>query len=222
MDVYLAKAKTHDFLFFATRELKTGTCEKYINNTALLYAVNTFSKVGRTVSGTRPFYEEDWGKFLIYATPARICNEVEPVKVSYNAVDEPLAFRMEDAGVKRAIPKYGSYYRFPPGTEFNFYTIGGKGPEIIRLGKKGCVCRVKYEKLDVKLRRGRFRPTHPVNPRHMPPDFVLMGGIEVRIPPIRLFDSVVAEGEYASDGNHTVAIPDKKLFRGVFGEHLRN
>jgi len=136
MEVYLATLETHDFLFFVTRELKTGVCERYVNNTALLYAINSFSEINRIVSGTKPHYEEDWSKFSVYVTPAKMLNAKEPVKVSYNAVDEALTFKMEDVGVKRAIPKYGAYHKFPPKTEFRFYTIGGKGPSVIRLGKK--------------------------------------------------------------------------------------
>ena len=222
MDVYLATLETHDFLFFVTRELKTGVCERYINNTALLYAINRFSEVNRIVSGTKPYYENDWGKFSVYATPAKMLNASEPVKVSYNAVDESLAFKMEDVRVKKALPKYGAYHKFPPKTEFYFYTVGGRGPSVIRLGKKDCICRVMYRKLEVEaVRRSKFRPTHPINPRHMPRDFAIIDGNEIAIPPIRIFDSVVAEGEYviASDGStkHVVAIPDKTLFRRVFG-----
>jgi CRISPR type I-D-associated protein Csc1 len=226
MDIYLATLETHDFLFFVTRELKTGVCERYVNNTALLYAINNFSETNRIVSGTMPHYEEDWNKFSVYATPAKIVNVKEPLKVSYNAVDEALAFKMEDVGTKRAIPKYGAYYKFPPKTEFRFYTIGGKGPRVIRVGKKGCVCRASYQKLEVeKSKRGKFKPSHPINPRHMPKDFVLIDGDEIPIPPIRIFDNVVAEGEHiiASDGNnrHVIAIPDKALFRRVFDDRNR-
>ncbi len=175
------------------------------------------------MSGTKPHYEEDWSKFSVYVTPAKMLNAKEPVKVSYNAVDEALAFKMEDVGVKRAIPKYGAYHKFPPKTEFRFYTIGGKGPSVIRLGKKGCVCRVTYRKLEVKeVRKGKFKSSHPINPRHMPQDFVIIDGDEIAIPPIRIFDSVIAEGEHiiASDGSskYVIAIPDKTLFRKVFSD----
>ncbi len=223
MDVYLATLETHDFLFFVTRELKTGISEGYISNTALLYAINTFSKVNRVVSGTTPHYEEDWEKFSIYVTPAKMFNSsaTTKVKISYNAVDESLAFKMEDVGVKKAFPKFGAYLRFPPKTRLYFYTIGGKGPGVIRLGKKSCICRVKYQKLSVKeKKRGKFRPTHPINPRHMHPEFVMIEGTEIPIIPIRLFDNVIAEGEYiiAFNGNrkHVIAVPDRELFRSVF------
>jgi CRISPR type I-D-associated protein Csc1 len=224
MEVYLAKLETHDFFFFVTRELKLGVTERYINNTALLYALNNLSEVNRVLSDNRPHYEEDWRKFSIYATPARIQEFKEAVKISYNSVDESIIFKMEDEGVKRTFPKYGAYHRFPPKTEFIFYTIGGKGPGVVRVGKKSCPCRVRYKKLKIEaINKGKFRATHPVNPRHMPADLFIIDGLEVPIPPIRIFDNVLAEGEYikASYGNktHFIAIPDRKLFKRVFNDN---
>ncbi|MHA1606992.1 MAG: type I-D CRISPR-associated protein Cas5/Csc1 [Candidatus Freyarchaeota archaeon] len=220
MNVYQVKLTTHDFLFFVTRELRVGVVEKYINNTALLYAINIFSPVHRVVSGTRPYYEEDWSKFSIYATPAKLLHDRETVKISYNSVDEDIAFKMEEER-KRAFPKYGAYQMFPPDTQFFFYTIGGKGPETIRLGKKSCICRLKYEKLKVEsIKRGEFTCSHPINPRHMPTDFTIKEGTLIPTPPIPLFDNVTARGEHiiAEDGGrkHYIAIPDKTLFNGVF------
>lgn len=224
MDIYLAVLKNHDFLFFVSRELKIGISERYINNTALLYAVNRFSGVNRVASGTRPHYEDDWEKFSVYTTPAKILKEIDPVKMSYNAVDESTTFKMEDIGVKKAIPKFGAYYKFPPGTEFYFYTIGGRGPSIIRVGKKSCPCRIIYKKLEVlEIKKGRFKPSHPVNPRHMPQDFAIIDGNAISIPPITIFDDVIVEGEYiiASDENkrHVIALPDKILFGRVFDDN---
>ncbi|MEM3573578.1 MAG: type I-D CRISPR-associated protein Cas5/Csc1 [Candidatus Jordarchaeales archaeon] len=218
MEVYLVELITQDFLFFTTRELKTGIVEKYINNTTLLYAVNFLSPVQRVVSGTIPHYEEDWCKFTIYTTPAKPQGPINIIKISYNSVSEELAFQMEEE--KRALPKYGAYQMIPPNTRFFFYAIGGKGPGIVRVGKKSCICRLKYRRLEVKgIKKGVFKCDHPINPKHMPKDFVVKEGLGIPVPPVMIFDNVTAEGEYivAEDDKrkHNIAIPDKSMFKQV-------
>lgn len=229
---YLVHLTVHDFFYYVSRELKVGIPQEYISNTALMYALNTHViTTRRLVSGTKPYYEEDFKKFTIYATPA-FPTALQPqvgdlrisgryggnlVKITYNSVGELLAYAMETEKIN--IPKIGAYYRFTPLTTFVFYTVGGRGPSIIRIGKKYVQARVKYTPLHCTRKRGKYECSHPISLQDLVESKLISGAVIPAIPyPIIL--NPVVEGEYLEcrdpKGNiHRILAPPRSLYESV-------
>jgi len=218
VDIYGCTITSHDFFFYSSREFRAGVTAPFISNLALMYALNRFSPIHRTASGSKPQYEKDMPIFNVYATPARLntdksavvgCGQVvwrEPsslVRMSYNAVDSPLRFEMKREKV--TVPKIGAYLKYLPLTSFSFFALGGKGDNVVRIGKKLIPARVEYNKLEnVSEEKGRFRPSHLVNLLDLPVETKIHPrGTMYPMPPISLLDEGELEGEY---------------FRGVLGK----
>lgn len=230
--VYLAHLTVHDFFFYVSRELKVGIPSEYISNTALMYALNTHIPfTHRLVAGVKPHYEEDFRKFTIYATPAvlqplhflvgdqRIRGDYGGtlVKITYNSVGELLAYAMEKEKVN--IPKIGAYYRFAPLTSFTFYTVGGMGPAVIRIGKKYVQARVRYTPLKCSRKKGISELSHPVPSKDLA-GTRLVRGIVVPTLPYPLILQPVIEGEYFEctdprGDTHRVLVPPRNLYESV-------
>lgn len=220
--ICLCRLKMHDFFFYVSHEQeRSGIPEPYINNTALLYALNRIDGIHRLTSGTSPHYEEDKSKFKIYATPAELLSG-ERTKISYNAVDEPLAFWMKEE--KAAIPKFGSYHRFTPLTCFQFFTIGLPPPPIVRIGKKLIAARIRFTEAEEIhcLERGHFHPNHPVNYLDLPKETKIRRvGVKL-VPPGTLLTNAELEGPHfrikVANEEYVIAIPDFGKFKNVVGE----
>ncbi len=238
--VFKVVLTVHDFFFYVSRELKVGAPSSLIHNTALMYALNTHvPQTQRLVSGVTPFYSRDFKLFTVYCTPAvlsfaKIINvayldrewqrEVSgkvtfnPVKITYNSVNELLAFAMEKK--KIAVPKVGSYLKFPPLTTFLFFTVGGVGPKVLRIGKKLIQARVEYEKLrNIQVKIGKYKPSHPVNLNDLENQKILSGEVRV-MPPSPLMLKASLEGKYLecedSKGNiYCIAHPSERIYSNV-------
>jgi CRISPR type I-D-associated protein Csc1 len=198
VQIYKATITIHDFFFYVSREIRLGVPAEVINNTALLYAINSLiSKSQRNASGNKPHYEEDYQLFPIYATPAGLLNSTEVAignslktfehltttqKISYNSVDSTFLVSMETSvfhtrELKLAHPKLGSYMKYPPLTTFTFFTLGGLGARVVRLGKKLPPAVILYQRLEeTELKQGFFKPDHPVAIRDMPGESKLIDG----------------------------------------------
>jgi len=230
----------HDFFFFVSKELKIGGPEPYISNTALLYAFNMIDKIRRNVAGVKPFYDCDRKFFTIYATPARIREEImvignhicnknhrivsDLVKVTYNSVIESYITLMEQKGV--VIPKLGFYMKYPPLTTFEFFILTRRNvrlPKVIRIGKKFPPARVYYEELQFEFKSGKFRPHHPVNILDLPKERTrILRGLFISMIPAPLLVDCLLEGKYIKardkEGhNYNIAVPDEKRYPRVFG-----
>ena len=230
--VYLAHLTVHDFFFYVSRELKVGIPSEYISNTALMYALNThIASAQRLAAGTKPHYEEDFKKFTIYATPAAPWR-VRPllggqrtqgsyggtlVKITYNSVGEQLAYAMETEKIN--IPKIGAYYRFTPLTSFTFYTVGGVGPSVIRIGKKYVQARVRYTPLKCVKKKGRCEVSHPISSQDLAEAKLISGTVIPTLPyPIILNPTI--EGEYfectgPGGEKHRVLAPPRSLYESI-------
>lgn len=230
--VYLAYLTVHDFFFYVSKELKVGLPQRYISNTALMYALNThISLVHRVVSGLKPYYKDDFKLFTIYATPAvpvsalallggkLVRNEFggSLVKITYNSVGESLAFAMEKEGIN--VPKIGAYYKYTPLTTFKFYVLGGRGPSVIRIGKKYVPARVSYRELSYVKKRGVFRCSHPVSLQDLK-NSKLLSGIPLPALPYPIIEDAVIEGEYLEcKGDrgecHLILLPPKEVYESL-------
>lgn len=230
--VRVLELAAHDFLFYVSQEQEAGYPAPWLHNTALLYAFNRdVPEVSRNAAGSVPFYEQDRPRFRRYVTPGVLNSGQDPVRISWNAVDSTMVFRMEKEQVvpskKLVIPKFGSYYRYVPyDTRVRVYLIGTPGSRIVRLGKKLTPVAVKSgPEVLAPVRRGRFRAAHPVNILDLEPGMArLLEGQLCPLPPYPLYYPALMEGLYlelpSSSGEHGIplglALPDRVRFRGVF------
>jgi len=241
MQVFRATLTFHDFLFYVSRELKVGITADVVNNTALLYAINTLVPTAhRNASGNIPHYYEDFTRFSIYATPAYLItsNEVvigascldfahttSPVKITYNSVDSTYIISMETSIFhqkikKMAHPKMGSYYKYPPLTSFRFFTINGYGSRVMRLGKKMVPATVYYEPVDnIRIGEGEFQPSHPVQIAELPSETTVLDASIERLPNGLIAKHARLKGRYLEgtcNGQHQViTIPDQTRYPNV-------
>lgn len=244
MEIYTALLSTHDFFHFASKDYGGGVTENVIHNTALMYSLNRhIPTVQRVASGNIPHYEEDFKRFQIYSTPAQLSTDEAilgsqriawrnfggMIKITYNSVDSPFVFSMEgpsflrevSPSLKEAVPKMGSYLKLPPLSTFTFFTIGGRGPNLIRIGKKLPPARVAYTQVkDVVEKTGRFKASHLVNLLDLPRSTKLRSGTIIRIPPSPItmgaeLDGTFLEGKVGKK-RFFIAKPSAKHFKGVF------
>jgi len=204
-ETYLVIMELHDFLAFASREISgVAVTAPFINNTALNYAINR-GGVHRVASDQRPHYMEDFASIRMYATPARLLGirsrgrlvDVEPVRITYNAVNTVLQVTEEYWSVsgkvkqrKVALPRLGAYLTYPPGTLFAFFCLGGRPPRVVRVGKKGAQATLKvYEAEKVKVAQGPHSPDHPLNPMDLPKGCKILQASLEPVPPAGLLTS---------------------------------
>lgn len=249
MRIYKATITIHDFFFYISREIRLGTPSEVINNTALLYAINTLiAKSQRNAAGNKPHYEEDYRLFPIYTTPAALVDSAEVVldnslkkfehstttqKISYNSVDSTFLVSMETSvfhthELKLAHPKLGSYMKYPPLTTFTFFTLGGIGARVVRLGKKLSPATIFYQELEEsEFKKGFFKPDHPVAIKDMPEESRLIDGNIQFLPNGLIAVNAQIDGPYyqgkINGKTYYIAAPKKTMFPSVlFSEGLSN
>jgi len=234
-NVFLLKITVHDFFKYTSRELGgVAVGAPFIQNTALLYAVNRERQAHRIVSGLKPHYDEDFRKFRLYVTPAKLLehenSEVignktvdfplrpDPVKITYNAVNT--VTQLTETG-RIAVPNLGAYLSYPPLSTFVAYSLGGPPPPLIRIGKKLAPARVLAEPLKVfKINETydhEFIPSHPVNPLDLPADAKILSAEMYPMPPVSVLLNARIKGPHLvlkDDKNnvHMVAIPSKEKY----------
>lgn len=225
----------HDFFKYASRELGgVAVSAPLIHNTALLYAINRQEQVHRIVSGLKPHYDEDFPKFSVYITPARLLehktsevigNEVmdfplqpDPVKMTYNAVNT--ITQLTETG-RIAVPNLGAYLSYPPLSTFLAYSLGGTPPPLIRIGKKLITARILVKPLKiVKINETsdhEFIPSHLVNPTDLPSDAKILEAEIYPMPPVSVLLTARIRGPHLilkddRDDVHIVAIPSKEKY----------
>ena len=176
MRVFYGRLYNHDYLWFSSSEIsKIITTIPVIHNYALSYALSYFSY--GVFEGNKPRYFEDLRQMNIYATPA-INLQASKVTISFNAMDD-MTLTTGDSK-KSNTPNLGKRVYVNPIYEtnisyyshryFRFYAFCMKNaipPAIVRLGKKGCSCRIQWEEIANPVARFEsqfFKPTHPINP----------------------------------------------------------
>jgi len=238
MKVYRCILSPHDFFSYVSKELKVGIPSDIISNTALLYAFNTHvDSTQRNASGNVPHYEEDMKKFPLYSTPATLLKKDliikggklkewhgvtrEKKRITYNAIHT--VTNVTDS--RQAVPSMGYYLKYLPFTPFESFIIGGRSSSVIRLGKKLPPVRVKYQPLEeIKMVKDKeFYPSHPVNPKDLPPTIkTLECSIEV-IPPVPIYRNAKLKGDHLKgqvDGKeYRIALPDDCIYESVSMEY---
>jgi CRISPR type I-D-associated protein Csc1 len=175
--VYKCQLVAHDYLFFSSRGFRDTIVSDYIENYALMYAINrNVPQIQRNASGTVPFYNQDMEKVRIYTTPAFALTKSKvpiaknnlidwenqsPAYITFNSVN---TVTQSTENSRLNLPQIGRKSKFPPLNSFQFFAIGANPSGLIRLGKKQVPCRVFAEPLDVKgLFSKTFQPSHPIN-----------------------------------------------------------
>jgi CRISPR type I-D-associated protein Csc1 len=175
--VYKCQLVAHDYLFFSSKGFRDTTVSNYIENYALMYAINrTIPQIQRNASGTKPFYNDDMRKIKIYVTPAVMTKKLSvPVSrdnfivwanqpqtyMTFNSVN---SISQSTENSRLNLPQIGRKAKFPPFNSFEFFAIGGNPSGLIRLGKKQVLCRIFAEPLAVtEVSSKVFQPNHPIN-----------------------------------------------------------
>jgi len=175
--VYKCQLVTHDYFFFSSRGFRDTTVSDYIENYALMYAINRrIPQIQRNASGTVPFYKQDMSEVKCYATPAFSSTKSKvqitkdnlidwgnqpPAYITYNSVN---SITQSTENSRLNLPQIGRKSKFPPLNSFHFFAIGANPQGLIRLGKKQVPCRVFAEPLHIKeLSSKSFHPSHPIN-----------------------------------------------------------
>lgn len=243
MQIFRATVTVHDFFTTISKELKVGLPSSSVGNTTLLYALNIGQeKLHRIASQTRPLYDEDVGRFSVYATAGehagtgsevalkgtayRFGHEGGLVKITYNSVDSTQLISMQQTVFhkkeeKLNFPKLGHYMYYPPLSTIRLFVLGGTGPSVIRLGKKLPPARVIYEKLENIhfFENGEFVPDHPVQVADLSKDTQILSGTIAILPNGLLLSNSRLKGKYYTGTirgkRYTVAPPDFTKFVGV-------
>jgi len=175
--VYKCQLVAHDYLFFSSRGFRDTIISDYIENYALMYAINrNVPQIQRNASGTVPFYNQDMEKIKTYTTPAFALTKSKvpiakkdlidwenqpPAYMTFNSVN---TITQSTENSRLNLPQIGRKSKFPPLNSFQFFAIGANPSGLIRLGKKQVPCRVFAEPLCVKEFSSKtFQPSHPIN-----------------------------------------------------------
>ena len=175
--VYKCQLVAHDYLFFSSKGFRDTSVSNYIENYALMYAINrNIPQIQRNASGTKPFYSEDMHEVKIYATPATITTKSKvpitknnsiiwpnqpPIYITFNSIN---SITQSTENSRLNLPQIGRKAKFPPLNSFEFFTIGNNPSGLIRLGKKQVPCRIFADRLHVKEQASKiFQPSHPIN-----------------------------------------------------------
>ena len=144
--VYRCELIPKDFLFFVSNEFNTSTyMQPVIHNYALTYALARQFIVG--FQGVTPRYEE-LETFENYATPAIALQDPKFVTHTYNSV----CSRTNRTRSVYNIPSLGRNQKImPESTVFQFlvFSVDGRIPSHIRVGKKSCISEVRATKLKI-------------------------------------------------------------------------
>jgi len=217
--VFYGKLYNHDYLWFSSTEIsKIITTIPVIHNFALSYALSFFSY--GVFEGNKPRYFDDLNQMDIYATPA-INLQASKVTISFNAMND-LTLTTGDSK-KSNTPNIGKRVYINPIYNkkdlydklryFHFYAFCLKNkmpPGIVRLGKKGCSCRIFWEELPspvVNFENHFFKPTHPVNPLDVTGDIDAFD--LVAIPPHSFFRTAKIKNDWAiKHKEHCILFPN--------------
>ena len=223
IQVYFGNLSLHDYLWFSSSEIsKISTTIPVIHNYALSYALNQFSYA--IFFGNAPRYEEDLKQFKCYATPSISIGSLRE-KITYNALDDK-KLTTGDSTNKINSPNYGWKYVIVPNyfsennkenlSSFRFvvFTFNGYSlPSVIRLGKKGAVCRVFWQKLEkpvAKFSKESKTSSYPINP------FDISGEVErgdiVKIPPHSFYRvATIKKDWFIFSSSKTIHVPKRIL-----------
>jgi hypothetical protein len=137
---------------------------------------------------------------------------------SINTLSNTTSYERSDPRAKMNFPLVGGKERDQPLTCYQFYTLGDKPQQLVRLGKKMTAARIISEPLNIqKYDSGKFEPSHPVNPSDTS-GTILEGTLYPQFP--RLLLNVKMTGEYcicldSHRREHIIALPKKDLYMGV-------
>ena len=115
---------------------------------------------------------------------------------TYNAMGESYSFGVSKAELN--FPNKGTNEKIIPLNSFIAFIIAPTiGPSIIRLGKKMMPCRVKYYELeDIKIKKGKFQPDHPINAEEMENKAEFIEGSATIMRPTPIIKNCILSGRY--------------------------
>lgn len=228
--LYAGHLYNHDYLWFSSFEIsKIASTIPLLHNYALSYAISGFSH--GIYFGNTPQYVKDLDAMPAYATPARPVGTPSSTRFTQNAVNSATLRTGEKklSPTLRGVntPELGWRLVLDPvwadagekndSCGFNFYLFARsffRPPGVIRLGKKGCPIRLKWEEVlpAVAIWKDEvIQPTHAVNPLDVQGD--IKSYEPVSIPPhLILRRAEIALDWFVICGQHKVHVP--KRFTG--------
>lgn len=175
--LFVGRLYNHDYLWFSSTEIsRTSVTLPILHNYALCYALAQYER--GVVLGSSPRYADDLLHMPLYATPAQATELPERTTVTFNALDS-ITLRTDvkpnvntpDFGKRVYLnPLYERRDAEKPHLGYMFYLFvfdKGQPRNVIRLGKKGCPVRIRWEEIERPIARFSTttkRPTHLVNP----------------------------------------------------------
>ncbi len=218
--IYAGRLYNHDYLWFSSFEIsKTAATLPLLHNYALSYALSGYSY--GVYFGNTPSYAGDFDAMPAYATPARPQGLVARTRFTQNAVNS-CTLRTDDAPRGSNSPAIGSRLVLDPIWDsgasqvdlsgFTFYLFA-KGafhpPSVVRLGKKGCAVRLKWDEIlspVAVLIDKVVRPSHAVNPLDVQGEIVSYDPLP--IPPHLIFRAAEIRNDwFIFSGEHRIHLP---------------
>lgn len=219
--IFAGRLYNHDYLWFSSNEIsKTSTTLPFLHNYALCYALAYYQR--GVAYGSTPTYEADLAQMPLYATPASSKLQTETTVVTFNALDS-ITMRTDlkppvntpDLGKRTYLNLvFEKADAEKPDAGYTFYAFcyNGEAPRsVIRLGKKGCPVRLRWNEIrwtSAEWIATPMRPTHPVNPLDIGGDIVRFDPI--MLPPHLLLRLAEIQNDwFVRKGGHIVHIPKR-------------
>ena len=223
--LFVGRLYNHDYLWFSSTEIsKVSATLPVLHNYALCYALSGYER--GVVVGSVPTYADDLAQMALYATPAQAERLVKRTKVTFNALDS-VTLRTDlkpnvnspDYGWRIYLdPLFESTVDAKPRLGYTFYafTFDRSQPRsVIRLGKKGCPVRVRWEEIEwaqAEFSATSRTPSHVVNPLDVSGQVLRYE--PVALPPHLLLRSAeISEDWFITRGPHLIHVPKVVLAR---------
>lgn len=222
--VFAGRLYNHDYLWFSSNEIsKVSATQPVLHNYALCYALAGFER--GVAWGSTPHYAEDLAQMPLYVTPA-VADFVERTTVTFNALDS-ITMRTDvkpnvntpDLGKRvylNLMYESGTLERPELGFRFYAFVFDLRQPRsVVRLGKKGCPVRLRWEEVERPIARfseAVRRPSHPVNPLDVTGRLVRFDSIQVP-PHLLLRQAEIAGDWFIERGPHVIHVPKTVIER---------
>jgi CRISPR-associated protein Csc1 len=211
--IYHCQLELHDYLYFATREIgRLYETEAVLHNYALCYALGFVDNpdydtaIADPAEEYRyfcrhqvPHYRSHLGRLNeagIYVTPAIALQHTSSLNTWKYADNR---YHVEMLKTQKNIPSFGRAKEISPGSEFEFFVISQREPELkfphwIRLGKWMSKAKLKTKCVEFEAKEREFICRLPLNPLDVISSYPIQNFDTINMPPVSLIQNVRANG----------------------------